>query len=108
MSLSDRGERILRRLKEKNEFGVASTVYRVEPPRGDWWRVISNAAKKVAPGNDPYYEAVNKLALRQGQDSSFPGWPEGLYEIEPSLPAISTGESLAILDKFMVLEVGPP
>lgn len=104
MSLSPRAEEILKQLQQKGGFGTPTAIYRMALPPRDWWKAISTGAK-AKPG-DPYWEAAKNLALAHEKNPNIGFWPIGMYEKAESLPPITDDEALAILDRFLIAEVG--
>lgn len=104
MSLSSQAEEILKQLQQKGGFGTPTAIYRMALPPRDWWMAIS-AGAKAKPG-DPYWEAAKNLALAHEKDPNIRSWAIGMYEKAESLPPITDDEALAILDRFLIAEVG--
>lgn len=104
MSLSPRAEQMLKQLQEKGGFGTPTAIYRMALPPSDWWKAVSSGAK-AKPG-DPYWEAAKNLMLAREANTNIGFWPIGMYEKAESLPPITDDEALAVLDRFLMAEVG--
>jgi hypothetical protein len=102
LQLSREARRIFTQLQEQGKLRPASSIFCRPLPQGDWWKIISQAAKT---SSHQFEEAFIQLSKARESDPTIPAtWPDGMYETTDVLPSISEEEALAILHRFLSAE----
>lgn len=102
ISLSPEAKAILKEYKERGEYEKSSVIHRLPLPPKNWWNAVSKGAKSARP----FWAAAKEIAIAHLKDPEFPCWPPALYETAEELPPLSKSEAVAIIERFLKIEIG--